>query len=66
MKGHKKELFTLRLSLILWNIIAMFPIAAIFARPYATLCATEFYLDLTGTNVEWTDDSPEEKPPWEY
>ena len=67
MKGHKKDFFVLRLTLIGWNIMALFPLAAVFARPYSTLCETEFYLELTGTNVpEIFEDESEEKPPWEY
>ncbi|MBO6004789.1 MAG: DUF975 family protein, partial [Verrucomicrobia bacterium] len=67
MKGHKKEFFVLRLTLIFWNIMAMFPLTAVFARPYSTFSETEFYLDLTGTNVpDIEEEPPEEKPPWEY
>jgi hypothetical protein len=68
MRGFKKDYFLLRLTLIFWNIMGLFPIAAVFARPYVTLCETEFYLDLTNTNVPYTEeeDEPEEKPPWEY
>ena len=66
MKGHKKELFLLRLSLIFWNLMKIFPLTAIFARPYTALCETEFYLDITDSNIEFTEDPPEEKPPWEY
>lgn len=67
MNGHKKDYFLLRLSLILWNIVSVFPITAVFAKPYSTLCETEFYLDLTGTNIpDFLEEDPEEKPPWEY
>ena len=67
MRGHKKEFFMLRLTMIGWNIMSLFPLSAVFAKPYSTLCETEFYLDLTGTNVpDIVEDEPEEKPPWEY
>jgi uncharacterized membrane protein len=60
------ELFRLRLSLLFWNIMALFPLTAVFARPYATLSETEFYLELTGTNIIWQEEDPDEKPPWQY
>lgn len=66
MRGHKMELFRLRLSLLFWNIMALFPLTAVFARPYATLSETEFYLELTGTNIIWQEEDPDEKPPWQY
>lgn len=67
MRGHKKDFFILRLTLIFWSIMGLFPLTAVFARPYVTLCETEFYLDLIGTNIpEIIEDDPEEKPPWEY
>ena len=47
--------------------MGLFPLTAVFARPYSALCETEFYLDITGTNVPDTaGEEPEEKPPWEY
>lgn len=67
MKGHKKDFFLLRLTLIFWSIMGLFPLTEVFARPYVTLCETEFYLDLTGTNVpNIIEDGPEGDPPEEY
>ena len=67
MRGRKKDYFLLRLTLIFWNIMGLFPLTAVFARPYSTLCETEFYLALTGTGTpDPAEEEPEEKPPWEY
>ena len=67
MSGHKKELFLLHLSLIGWIIASVFPVTAVLTRPYITLSETEFYLDLTGTNIPYVEeDHSGEKPPWEY
>ncbi len=80
MSGYKKEFFSLRLSLIFWTVMTIFPITAIFARPYINLSETEFYLFRTGSNVSSDcfnedeeeeenkddDDDKNDKPPWEY
>ena len=63
--GEPKEYFLLRLSLLIWNIIAILPVTSILAKPYVSLCLTEYYLQITGTGAEETDDTGE-KPPWEY
>ena len=65
MQGRLKEYFLLRLSLLIWNIIAILPVTSILAKPYVSLCLTEYYLQITGTGAEETDDTGE-KPPWEY
>lgn len=69
MQSRLKEYFFLRLSLIGWNIIALFPLASIIAKPYSTLCETEFYLRITVTaprEIDETSRDSDEKPPWEY
>ena len=68
MHGHKKDYFMLRLSLIGWTILGIFPVTAVFAEPYTTLCDTVFYLDITGDKAlqQKNEPSSEEKPPWEY
>ncbi len=68
MRGRLMEFFRLRLSLLGWNIIAILPVTSILAKPYVTLCLTNYYLDISGTGVEENQENgdPEEKPPWEY
>lgn len=68
MRGHKREYFMLRLSLLGWHFLCLFPVTSVFARPYATFCESCYYLYLTG---ELSDNAPsgpstDEKPPWEY
>ena len=68
MKGRLKEYFLLRLSLLIWNIIAILPITSILAKPYVSLCLTDYYLQITGTGTEENRENGDsaEKPPWEY
>ena len=68
MIGRLKEYFLLRLSLLGWNIIAILPVTSILAKPYVTLCLTQYYLQITGTEPdEYTEsDDSDENPPWEY
>lgn len=65
MRGHMKEYFFLRLSLLLWNLACMFPFLAVFAQPWSQFSETVYYLGLTGTDFSENTDI-REKPPWEY
>ena len=68
MQGHLMEYFQLRLSLIGWNILCLFPVTSVFARPLSTFCETIYYLHLTGSLSPSTKTDPptDQKPPWEY
>ena len=70
MHGHKWDYFLLRLSMIGWTILRAFPVTAVFAEPYATLCETVFYFDLIGDKsldqIRTPPSDPDSKPPWEY
>ncbi len=68
MRGRLKEYFFLRLSLLGWNVLCLFPVTAVFAMPYSNLCETVFYQSLTGEITEPPAPGPDsdEKPPWEY
>ena len=47
MRGHRWEFFQLRLSLLFWTIMKVFPVTSVFAEPYIGLCETVFYLERT-------------------
>ncbi len=67
MRGRKKDYFQLQLSLIGWKILRVFPMAAVFAEPYVTVCNTLFYMNITGDkNLERVPSEDNKKPPWEY
>ena len=68
MRGHRMEYFVLKLSMLGWTILRAFPVTAVFAEPYSTLCETVFYLDRIGDKSLKRDSEPpsDEKPPWEY
>ena len=68
MRGYKMEFFLLRLSLIGWTLLRAFPVTAVFAEPYTTLCETIFYLErIHDPSLERKPEPPtDEKPPWEY
>lgn len=65
MRGHLKEYFFLRLSLLIWNLACMFPLLAVFAQPWSQFSETVYYLGLIGTDFSENTEI-REKPPWVY
>lgn len=68
MRGHKGELFVLHLSFILWLLLCIIPVAAIYVMPYMQITEANFYNALSGsvmeagyTPVDWDRD----RDPWE-
>ncbi len=68
MRGNKKDFFLLRLSLLFWRILAVFPFTEVISRPLIDFSETSFYLELIGPAPEEDpgQEPPQEKPPWEY
>ena len=48
MKGHKWELFVLRLSFIGWALLALIPLVSIYVSPYVNLTYAGYYNRLIG------------------
>ena len=67
MRGHKMELFWLELSFLGWIILSMIPGISVFVQPYMELTFSEYYLQLVApSDDDRTENSTEDKPPWEY
>ena len=58
MRGHKWDLFMLRLSFIGWSLLAAFTggIGNLFLTPYTTVATASFYRELLGGGRQAIDD----------
>ena len=52
MHGHKWELFVLHLSFILWFILCIIPVVAVYVMPYVQITEANFYNALSGSVME--------------
>lgn len=66
MHGHKGELFVLHLSFILWFLLCIIPVAAIYVMPYVRITEANFYNALSGSVME-AGYTPidRDRDPWE-
>ena len=66
MHGHKWELFVLHLSFILWFLLCVIPVAAIYVMPYVQITEANYYNALSGSVME-AGYTPidRDRDPWE-